>query len=451
MAAVEPHVGHVHRALEAQEHLLPRRLRAQPQRPPVPAEALPLVGGRPRGTGDQRLHACGVRHGHAIPSAVGQSGPLAARRVAQVKAPPRVQPGRSAGRRRILRPRLVTRRDHRGRSRGRHRLDEVSASHRLPAVVGSIVRGRAGSWDAPPASRLPNLRTCLRVHHCGGIPNGSYAVDESTPARTLLLRAPKRRCAMIRFGPAGFQYKDWEGIVYPLPKPKKFDQLAYIANYFDTVEINSTFYGPARATTVESWVRRVEHNPDFRFTAKLYQRFTHQRKTAWTKADVADVRAGFDPLMASGKLGAVLLQFPWSLPAHGREPRVAGRRGDHLRRLPAGAGGAALVVERAAVLRAAGRARRGLREHRPAALPRFDQAQRGGHQPRGLRARARPQLPATGSARTPAATPATTTSTPPTSWSRGPSAPGSWPGSPPPTTCSWSPTTTSAARRWPTR
>ncbi|HEX9937355.1 MAG TPA: DUF72 domain-containing protein [Longimicrobium sp.] len=117
---------------------------------------------------------------------------------------------------------------------------------------------------------------------------------------------------MIRYGPAGFQYKDWEGIVYPAPKPKGFDPLAYLANYFDTVEINSTFYGPARPTTIESWVRRVEHNPDFRFTAKLHQRFTHQRKTAWSKDEVAEVRAGFDPLMASGKLGAVLLQFPWS-------------------------------------------------------------------------------------------------------------------------------------------
>ncbi|HEU4557652.1 MAG TPA: DUF72 domain-containing protein [Longimicrobium sp.] len=117
---------------------------------------------------------------------------------------------------------------------------------------------------------------------------------------------------MIRFGPAGFQYKDWEGIVYPAPRPKGFDPLAYLANYFDTVEINSTFYGPARPTTIDSWVRRVEHNPDFRFTAKLYQRFTHQRKTAWTSDEVAEVRAGFDPLMASGKLGAVLLQFPWS-------------------------------------------------------------------------------------------------------------------------------------------
>jgi uncharacterized protein YecE (DUF72 family) len=117
---------------------------------------------------------------------------------------------------------------------------------------------------------------------------------------------------MIRYGPAGFQYKDWEGIVYPLPKPKGFDQLAYIAEYFDTCEINSTFYGPARPSTTESWVRRTAHNPDFRFTAKLHQRFTHQRASAWTTAEVDEVRAGFDPMMEAGKLGAVLLQFPWS-------------------------------------------------------------------------------------------------------------------------------------------
>lgn len=117
---------------------------------------------------------------------------------------------------------------------------------------------------------------------------------------------------MIRYGPAGFQYKDWEGVVYPSPRPKKFDPLAYLAHYFDTVEINSTFYGPARPSTVDSWMRRVGHNPDFRFTAKLYQRFTHQRKTAWTADEVAEVRAGMDPLLEGGRLGAVLLQFPWS-------------------------------------------------------------------------------------------------------------------------------------------
>jgi uncharacterized protein YecE (DUF72 family) len=117
---------------------------------------------------------------------------------------------------------------------------------------------------------------------------------------------------MIRYGPAGFQYKDWEGVVYPAPRPKKFDPLAYLAEYFDTIEINSTFYGPARPTTVQSWLRRTEHNPDFRFAVKLHQRFTHQRKTAWTPAEVDEVRAGFDPMLESGRLGAVLIQFPWS-------------------------------------------------------------------------------------------------------------------------------------------
>lgn len=117
---------------------------------------------------------------------------------------------------------------------------------------------------------------------------------------------------MIRFGPAGWLYDDWAGVVYPAPKPWGFDPLAYLVDYFDTIEINSTFYRPAAPKTVDSWLRRVEHNADFRFTAKLYQRFTHKRASAWTEGEVDEVRAGFDPLLESGRLGAVLIQFPWS-------------------------------------------------------------------------------------------------------------------------------------------
>src|SRR4051812_30696165 len=51
----------------------------------------------------------------------------------------------------------------------------------------------------------------------------------------------KAHNAKVRFGPAGWMYKDWEGIVYPQPKPAKFDQLRYIADFFGTVEINSSF------------------------------------------------------------------------------------------------------------------------------------------------------------------------------------------------------------------
>jgi uncharacterized protein YecE (DUF72 family) len=107
-------------------------------------------------------------------------------------------------------------------------------------------------------------------------------------------------------------YKDWEGIVYPEPKPKGFDQLRYISEYFDTVEINSSYYGPPLHKTCANWARRVEENASFRFTAKLWKRFTHERAKAWTTAEVDQVTAGFDVLMESGKLGAVLLQFPWS-------------------------------------------------------------------------------------------------------------------------------------------
>lgn len=117
---------------------------------------------------------------------------------------------------------------------------------------------------------------------------------------------------MIRYGPAGWNYDDWKGVVYPKPAPRGFDPLGYLAEYFDTIEINSTFYGPAKPKTARDWIRRVEGHPGFRFTTKLYRRFTHERKSAWTAAEVKEVRDSLDPLMDAGKLGALLLQFPWS-------------------------------------------------------------------------------------------------------------------------------------------
>jgi len=46
----------------------------------------------------------------------------------------------------------------------------------------------------------------------------------------------------IRVGTAGWAYEDWEGIVYPDRKPPRFDPLAWLAGYFDCIEINSSFY-----------------------------------------------------------------------------------------------------------------------------------------------------------------------------------------------------------------
>jgi len=92
--------------------------------------------------------------------------------------------------------------------------------------------------------------------------------------------------ATIRVGLAGWDYPDWRGIVYPQKKSKGFDELGYLARYFDTIEINSTFYRPADPKAAAGWVKRVDHNPAFKFTAKLWKRFTHERGSAWTTDDV---------------------------------------------------------------------------------------------------------------------------------------------------------------------
>ncbi|HET9751613.1 MAG TPA: DUF72 domain-containing protein, partial [Myxococcales bacterium] len=85
---------------------------------------------------------------------------------------------------------------------------------------------------------------------------------------------------MIRFGPAGWDYPDWAGKVYPKPRPRGFDPLRFIAGYFQTVEINSTFYRPPSPAVARAWSERVQERPDFRFTAKLWRRFTHERTVA---------------------------------------------------------------------------------------------------------------------------------------------------------------------------
>src|SRR5215475_5230231 len=117
--------------------------------------------------------------------------------------------------------------------------------------------------------------------------------------------------SIIRIGPAGWSYKDWEGVVYPQKPGKSFDPLAYLARFFDTIEINSSFYRPPAPTTTKSWATRVAANKKFVFTAKLHRVFTHERGKA-TKKDEKEYRQGMDVLAKAGKLGAVLLQFPWS-------------------------------------------------------------------------------------------------------------------------------------------
>lgn len=124
----------------------------------------------------------------------------------------------------------------------------------------------------------------------------------------------------VRIGTSGWNYPagkgTWNGVFYPLPEDRErgFDELRFYSERFNTVEVNSTFYGQPRANAALSWVKRTP--ADFEFAVKLYQKFTHPGmtidRTPVAQADVDAFKGGIDPLAASGKLGPLLIQFPFS-------------------------------------------------------------------------------------------------------------------------------------------
>ena len=124
------------------------------------------------------------------------------------------------------------------------------------------------------------------------------------------LKSPNSNPSGIYVGPAGWSYSDWKGVVYPARHEKEFHEATFLADFFDTIEINTSFYSPLRPDLTAQWLDRIAANPRFLFTAKLWQRFTHEGDT--TAGDVKLVRAGFDVLRRANRLGAVLLQFPFS-------------------------------------------------------------------------------------------------------------------------------------------
>lgn len=115
----------------------------------------------------------------------------------------------------------------------------------------------------------------------------------------------------IRLGVAGWDYPDWDGVVYPAGRRRSFDRLAYLSRFVDVIEINSTFYRPVRPIVAVSWVRRTAARPDFLFTAKAHSSLTHEPGSVLAAAAAATL-AGLAPLREAGRLGALLLQFPQS-------------------------------------------------------------------------------------------------------------------------------------------
>lgn len=133
---------------------------------------------------------------------------------------------------------------------------------------------------------------------------------------------------MIRVGPAGWSYKDWEGAVYPRHKPRGFHPLKFLATFFQCLEINSTFYAVPRAESAANWARQLEGHDEFRLTAKLHRDFTHRERADSQEElarDAARFLDGLEPLVRAHRLAALLVQFPFSFHHGNAQVRWLGR------------------------------------------------------------------------------------------------------------------------------
>ena len=125
--------------------------------------------------------------------------------------------------------------------------------------------------------------------------------------------------AKIYIGTSGWSYPrgegTWKGYFYPAGK---INELEYYSQFFNTVEVNSSFYRPPDPAYAQNWTRRT---PDgFLFTIKLWQKFTHPKmykdatgeEAAISLDDVDLFKRSIEPLVMSKKLGSLLAQFPLS-------------------------------------------------------------------------------------------------------------------------------------------
>jgi uncharacterized protein YecE (DUF72 family) len=142
--------------------------------------------------------------------------------------------------------------------------------------------------------------------------------------------------ARFWIGPSGWSYPDWQGVVYPTRKPRGFKPLAFIGEHFNAVEVNSSFYAIPTPRTTAGWPPLVPAT--FRFAFKLTRSFTHDPDPLPDPAPLTAFKQALQPVRDAGRLGPILMQFPWSF-------RYAREAVERLRRLADGLSEFDRVVE----------------------------------------------------------------------------------------------------------
>jgi uncharacterized protein YecE (DUF72 family) len=204
---------------------------------------------------------------------------------------------------------------------------------RSHAVKRTKTQGRPANVDSPWTEWKISLIVSISVGARGSESHSRNAESRVREPEPVLYSTD----VALRIGTSGWSYPSgkgtWNGVFYPKGRSKKagtdqFDELRFYAEHFDTVEVNTTFYGQPRPEVTRAWVERT---PDgFEFSLKLYQKFTHPkmfREAALkgapgaegplldllaqvTQSDIDEFRTGIDPLASAGRMGALLAQFP---------------------------------------------------------------------------------------------------------------------------------------------
>jgi len=136
----------------------------------------------------------------------------------------------------------------------------------------------------------------------------------------------------IHLGTSAFTASGWEGSFYPAGM-KPADYLAFYAQHFDTVEVDSTFYRIPSPSTVRGWYAKTPK--DFIFAAKVPQEITHEKVLQGCEAECGEFLRTMDLL--GEKLGQLLFQFGYfNKKAFGSVDDFLARLVPFLKKLPGG-------------------------------------------------------------------------------------------------------------------
>ncbi|MEA2015685.1 MAG: DUF72 domain-containing protein [Actinomycetota bacterium] len=111
----------------------------------------------------------------------------------------------------------------------------------------------------------------------------------------------------IFIGTSGYSYEDWNINFYPSELDKK-EKLKYYSKFFNTVEINFTYYKLPYPRIFKGMADKVDS--DFIFSVKAHSGVTHSRD--FKSEDISQFVSSLQPFIKSKRMGAVLIQFPWS-------------------------------------------------------------------------------------------------------------------------------------------